>query len=298
MSPSVLIIGASGTVGIPLVQEFLKNKTSFGRIAVLADPAKVSRFADMKSQGVEVVVGSFLDAASYKGFEVVISLAGNAAMKLQPAMVDAAIAGGARHFYPSELGADLAYGTIGKKRYFRDKIATREHLRQRAREVPGFAYTLLMTGAFTEFAASGFNGVDVEKHTARPYGMPEAQVTVTAMPDIMKYLVESVLLPLEPGQSCRELRVAGDTLTWAALMDLLGEVQGVRYETTYLDPREAAEKEEEARVAGDPESELLWSSKALMANGTAFIPGPFDNTRFSFTPETAKETLQRVFGSK
>jgi hypothetical protein len=104
-------------------------------------------------------------------------------MKLQPGMIDAAIAGGARHFYPSELGTDISYGDIGKKRFFRDKVATREHLHDRAREVPGFAYTLLMTGGFTELAPSSFNNVDVEKHTASPYGSPDALVTLTAMPE-------------------------------------------------------------------------------------------------------------------
>jgi MFS-type transporter involved in bile tolerance (Atg22 family) len=35
---------------------------------VLADPAKISRFADAEKKGVEIVVGSFLDASSYKGY--------------------------------------------------------------------------------------------------------------------------------------------------------------------------------------------------------------------------------------
>ncbi|KAJ6556013.1 hypothetical protein B0H19DRAFT_1210723 [Mycena capillaripes] len=298
MAPAVLIIGASGLVGRPLVQEFLKNKTKFARIGALADPTKVSRFEEVKTQGVEVIVGSFLEASSYKGFDTVISLAGNVVMKLQPGMIDAAIAGGVRHFYPSELGTDLAVGDIGKKRYFRDKIATREHARQRAREVPGFAYTLLMTGAFTEVLPMWINNVDTEKHTASPYGSPESLITVTALPDIIRYIVESVLLPLEEGQSCRELRVAAETLTWGAAMGLLEEVQGVKYETTYLDPREAAEKEEAARLAGDAEAELLWSGKTLFATGVAHVPSPFDNERFSFTPEKPKETFQRLFGKK
>ncbi|KAJ7909919.1 hypothetical protein B0H13DRAFT_2489419 [Mycena leptocephala] len=295
MAPSVLIIGASGNIGRPLVQEFLKNKTRFERIAILADPAKVAQFVEVQSQGTEVVVGSFLEASSYKGFDTVICLAGNAAMKLQPGMIDAAIASGARHFYPSELGTDLAYRDNGKRRYFRDKIATREHLRQRAREVPGFAYTLLITGAFTEWAPAPFNNIDTQKHTASPYGSPDALVTVTAIPDVVRYITESVLLPLE-GQSCRELRVSGDTLTWAALIGLLEEVQGVKYETTYLDPRDAAVKEEAARVAGDAEAEIFWSGITLQASGVVYVPGPFDNARFSFTPETAKQTLQRLLG--
>ncbi|KAJ7899253.1 hypothetical protein B0H14DRAFT_3543635 [Mycena olivaceomarginata] len=297
MAPSVVIIGASGTVGRPLVQEFLKNKTRFGRIAVLADPTKISRFTNVQSQGVEVVVGSFLEANSYKGFDTVISLTGNTAMKLQPGMIDAAIAGGVRHFYPSELGTD-SYVAIGKRRYFRDKIATREHLRDRAREVPGFSYTLLMTGAFTEFAPSPFNNVDIENHTAVSYGVPDALISVTALPDIVRYVVESVLLPLEQGKSCRELRVAGETLTWATLIETLGEVQGVKYNVTYLDPREAAEKEEAARVAGNTEAEMLWAGKMLFSTGVAHLVGPLDNARFSFTPENAKETLQRLIGKK
>ncbi|KAJ7710683.1 hypothetical protein B0H17DRAFT_1165392 [Mycena rosella] len=297
MAPSVVIVGASGLVGRPLVQEFLKNKTGFGRIAVLADPTKVSRFTDVQSQGVEVVVGSFLEANCYKGFDTVISLTGNTAMKLQPGMIDAAIAGGVRHFYPSELGTD-SYVAIGKRRYFRDKIATREHLRDRAREVPGFAYTLLMTGAFTEFVPSPFNNVDIENHTAGSYGAPDALISVTALPDIVRYIVESVLLPLEQGKSCRELRVAGETLTWATLIETLGEVQGVKYNVTYLDPREAAEKEEAARVAGNTEAEMLWAGKMLFSTGVAHLAGPLDNARFSFTPENAKETLQRLIGKK
>jgi uncharacterized protein YbjT (DUF2867 family) len=67
MAPYVVIIGASGLVGRPLVQEFLKNKTRFGRIAVLSDPAKIDRFADVRKAGIEVVVGSFLEARSYTG---------------------------------------------------------------------------------------------------------------------------------------------------------------------------------------------------------------------------------------
>ncbi|KAJ7617606.1 hypothetical protein DFH06DRAFT_1145043 [Mycena polygramma] len=288
MAPAVLIIGASGLIGRPLVQEVLKNKTKFARIAVLADPAKVSRFTEVKAQGVEVIVGSFLEAASYKGFDTIVSLAGNGAMKLQPGMIDAAIAGGARHFYPSEYGTDLS----------RDAIATREHLRLRAREVPGFAYTLLLTGAFTEAMPSVYNNIDLETHTARPYGTPDALVTVTALPDIVRYLAESVLLPLEAGQSSRELRVSGETLTFGAFLGLLEDVQGVKYTTTYLDPREAAGNEEAARIAGDAEKELFWSGMTLFATGVAYVPGPHDNARFSFTPETAKETLQRLFGNK
>ncbi|KAK7002365.1 NAD(P)-binding protein [Favolaschia claudopus] len=214
MTPSVLVIGASGTVGRPLMQEFLAQKKDFNRVAVLADPAKTARFAEIQAQGIEVVVGSFLESSSYKGFDTVIALAGDSTLKLQPGMIDASIAGGVQHFYPSELTTDLARGDIGKKRYYRDKIATREHLYQRAREVPGFKYTILTTVSW-------------------------------------RYLVKSILLPFDdPTHSSRILRVIGETLTFAQVLSTLEAVQGVKYDIKYLDPKEAAENEEAARVRG------------------------------------------------
>ncbi|KAJ7023612.1 hypothetical protein C8F04DRAFT_1257903 [Mycena alexandri] len=304
MAPSVIVVGASGAVGRPLMEEFLAQKSQFRRIAVLSDPSKVSRFIEVQAKGIEVVEGSFLEAKSYEGFEVVISLVGNVAMKLQPGIIEAAIAGGARHFIPSEFGADIAQNGIWKNRYFRDKVVTREHLRARAKDTPGFHYTLILSGAVAEYTVSEFNGVDVEKHVARTYGYPKARLHVTAMHEccfysVCKFIVGAVLLPFDdPSQSIRELRVSGDCLTWEKLMELLEEVQGAKYDIKYLDPALAVEKQEAARAQGDSEGELFWSATATMANGYALLPEPSDNHRFAFEPETAKETLIRMFGSE
>ncbi|KAJ7887126.1 hypothetical protein B0H14DRAFT_3082129 [Mycena olivaceomarginata] len=276
MPPSVIVVGASGSVGRPLMAEFLAQISKFGRVAVLSDPAKVARFAEIQGHGIEIVAGSFLDGKSYEGFNVVISLVGNATLKLQPGMIEAAIAGGARHFIPSEFGADIAHDDMWKNRYFRDKVITRDHLRARARDTPGFRYTLILSGAVTEYTVSEFNGVDVEKHVARTYGYPEARLHVTAMNDVAKFLVGSILLPWEdPTQSMRELRVSGDCLTWEALVRLLENVQGVKYDVKYLDPALAAEKQETTRAAGDSEGELMWAATALMANRLARLHPPW-----------------------
>ncbi|KAJ7807366.1 hypothetical protein B0H14DRAFT_2873448 [Mycena olivaceomarginata] len=263
MAPSVLIIGASGVVGRPL--------SSFASIAVLSDPTKVSRFAEVQSQGVKLVTGSFLEASSYKGFDTVISLVGNATLKLQPGIIDAAIAG----------------------------VATREHLRDRAREIPGFAYTLLMTGGFTEFTAHAFNAWTWKSIRPRRMGRPTPSLRSPRCPSaIMRYIVQSVLLPLEPGQSARELRVAGETLTWGALMKILEEVQGVRYDVTYLDPRDAAEKEEAARVAGTTRQRFCGPPRPR-SRRARLMSRVHSTTRASRShPESARETLERLFGKK
>lgn len=67
MAPSVLVIGAGGAFGRPLIEEFIKQKSLFSRVGILSDPAKVSKFSDFKAQGIEVISGSFLDPKPYEG---------------------------------------------------------------------------------------------------------------------------------------------------------------------------------------------------------------------------------------
>ncbi len=115
----------------------------------------------------------------------------------------------------------------------------------------------------------------------------------------MRYIVESILIPFDPSKNMREFRVPGEArLTWEKLIKYLGEVQAVNYTLTYLDPQEAAEKQENARKSGNEDEEVFWAGKSVMLNGSGLIPEPLNNERFSFTPETAKETIQRLFGKK
>ena len=65
---SVLLIGAGGAWGTPLVEEFIKQKDSFKRVAILArDSAHGEKFNHAKERGIEVVAGGLLDSSSYQG---------------------------------------------------------------------------------------------------------------------------------------------------------------------------------------------------------------------------------------
>ena len=53
---NVLLIGAGGAWGTPLVDEFIKQKYSFQRIAILArDEKHGEKFAKAKESGIDVV---------------------------------------------------------------------------------------------------------------------------------------------------------------------------------------------------------------------------------------------------
>ena len=61
---SVLLIGASGALGKPLLEELIRQKMHFERIAILVTPERASKFSN---SGVEVVVGSLYESKSYQG---------------------------------------------------------------------------------------------------------------------------------------------------------------------------------------------------------------------------------------
>jgi hypothetical protein len=213
----------------------------------------------------------------------------------QPAMIEAAVEAGVSHFYASEWNSDIDQREIYNMRYFRDKQSVRAYLRRTAAATPGFQYTLMITGIFTEWALDAFYGFNHESYTAQLFGHQGKRVSVTSIPDIAQYTVQSVFQSFTGSQ--RTLRVQGWTGTLDELIAILQDVRGHKYEVTYLDPKEAIDKQEEARLRGDDDSEMMYSIKTLLASGfgVADGAGELNNKQFDFKPEHPRATLRRVF---
>jgi hypothetical protein len=309
---SVLLIGANGALGRPILQELQRKMSLFSRIGVLTAPDRVSNFAGMD---LEVQSSSLFDAATYagivkslnpasnslltgfcSGFTVVISAVGNDLMILQPAMVDAAVKGGVRHFYASEWNSDIAQPEIHNMRYMRDKQSVRSYLRRKAASTPGFQYTLMITGIFTEWAVDAFYGFDHANCTANIFGVDgNGRVGVTSIPDIARYTVASILKPFEGTE--RTLRVQGWSGPLTKLVQALETARGCSYRVNYTDAEVARHKEEACRTRGDDVGEMMFSIKPLLASGFGIADGvgPLDNHRFDFEPEQPETVFRRVF---
>ncbi|KAK9311567.1 NmrA-like family-domain-containing protein [Lipomyces starkeyi] len=296
MAPAVIVVGAGGNLGPSIVRALLAHKGDFRRVGILAAPEKKGKFADVEAQGVELVLGDYKDSKPYNGFDVVISLAGNDIMKFQPQMIDAAIAAGVRHFYPSEFGVDISQTPFLSERYFRDKHVTRDHLRAKAKEVPELCFTYVIIGVFGEtFALSPVFGVDREKKEFTFYGDPESERSFSSMADAARYTVESILIPLPPSKQERSLRVPNGNWKVKDAIKILGEVQGLQYTCNIKPLNEARELQEKSRQSGDTGEELAFSLKALFGTPYATVPEPWDNSKFSFTPMTLQEMLMSFF---
>ncbi|KAF2121038.1 hypothetical protein BDV96DRAFT_641674 [Lophiotrema nucula] len=291
---SLLLVGATGVLGKPILDELVRQKTSFARIAILTTPERAHKF---EHETAEVVVGSLYDPLSYNGFTHVISAVGNDSMILQPVMVEAAVAGGVRHYYASEWNSDIAQREIHNMRYFRDKQAVRAYLRGKASRTPGFQFTLMVTGIFSEWAVDGFYGFDHDQNTARLYGSPDKRVGITSIPDIARYTVDSLHIPFQG--SGRTIRVQGWTGTVKELIAILELARGKPYRVTYLDNEEAVAQQEDARMAGNDLQEMMASIRGLLASGYGVADGigPTDNHLFDASPEQPLQTFQRVFSA-
>lgn len=173
---SVLVVGPTGSVGLPLCNELLAMKSHFSRLAAFnnttqpSSASKIATFEDLKSNGMEIVSGTYDDVDAFRGFDAVLMPLGNFGNYLQPQIIDTAIAAGVRHFYPSEFGADITVGANWTQRYYRDKVLTREYLMKRAGEVEGLGWTYITIGRFTEWATIAYFGIDNAKHEAAIYG--------------------------------------------------------------------------------------------------------------------------------
>ncbi|RFU25232.1 hypothetical protein B7463_g11094, partial [Scytalidium lignicola] len=295
-SQSVLLIGAGGYLGRVVVKEFLNQKSKFARVAILVDPSKVNKFAEEAKSGMEVVIGSFLEPGSFKGFNTVISMLGNHAMALQPAIIDAAVSAGVTHFYPSEFGADIGQGPYLTNRYFRDKHLTRHHLEKTAEEYKnkGFGYTLIITGGFAEFAAHPAFGIYTDEAKFEFFGSETKREPFTAVVDIAKYTVASVSMLPSPGVAlespCRTFRIPTATYSWKEIIDIISRIQGKEYTRIYRPNSEALELASKYAKEGDVDSELLYSLKAIIGNPNGeSISKPWDNDKF---PDIVPESLE------
>lgn len=223
-----------------------------------------------------------------------LSLVGDHAMKLQPDIIDAAIKGGVTEFYPSEFGSDISHGDFLTNRYWRDKHITRQHLRKVAEQNDTFHYTFIMNGGFTEFALKPLFGVDVVNKRFTFYGTPEKVEAFTAVADVARYTVESILLPKSQTQE-RQFRVPGGLYQWDDIIDALEKAQGAKYTRDFRPRQEAIDKAKECEKNGDTDGELAFSLKAIMGDpSNDAVPKPWDNEKFSFQPESLEITLKRL----
>lgn len=270
---NILVLGA-GELGTQVLRELaaMSADSTNARITVLLRPSAVATQNSSKKRALEElrmlgihilqadVINDSIEALAehFRQFDTVISCVGFVAgAGTQLKLTQAALKAGVKRYVPWQFGVD--YDVIGKgspQDLFDEQLEVRELLRaQRTTE-----WLIISTGMFTSFLFEpAFGVVDLAKNTVHALGTWDTQVTVTTPEDIGKLTAQIIFA--EPRLINQVLFVAGDTLSYRQLADILDEKLGrtlsrVEWSVPQLD----------AALAAAPEDSLC-KYRAVFAQG-------------------------------
>lgn len=243
--PSILVIGAGelGTAILSALTAHPAHDPSTTPLAVLRraetlaspSPATRSSLARLAAQGIAFETGDFINTplpelvAVFKKYDVVIQAGGYGAPPgVLLRVAEAAVQAGVKRFFPWQFGVDYAAiaeggGGVegsGHGELFGEMLAVRRLLAGQS----GTGWTVVSTGLFMSFLfLKGFGAVDLKGRVLRGLGGWENEVTVTDVEGIGKVVAELVY---EPAEGNGAVYVAGDTVSYAEVADLVEEVYG------------------------------------------------------------------------
>ncbi len=237
----ILIIGA-GELGLAILHHLTHGSPATTKLTVLLRPATITspdiakqkEIAALHALGVNLLPCDLAASSvaqlsqAFAPFDLVISCTGFTAgkgtqIKLARAVLDAKV----KRYIPWQFGVD--YDIVGRgsaQDLFDEQLDVRDMLRgqQSGSEDGSTEWIIVSTGIFTSFLFERvFGVVDVEEGVVRALGSWETEITVTT-PDDIGRIVKEIVFETEPVMKNEVVFVAGDTLTYGHLADIVENV--------------------------------------------------------------------------
>ena len=270
---SILVLGA-GELGMPVLRSLSRRAAAVegASVAVLLrasvstalDSAKQANLDELRALDIKVVPGDLAGASIaeladlFRGFDTVVSCVGFAlGAGTQLKLTRAVLAAGVRRYLPWQFGVD--YDVIGRgsaQDLFDEQLDVRDLLRAQHET----EWIIVSTGMFTSFLFEpSFAVVDLNRPAVRALGSWETEVTVTTPEDIGTLTAE--VLFADPRITNEIVFVAGDTITYARVADIVRDVVGREVERSVWTVPQL-----EAELASDPH-DALKKYRAVFAGG-------------------------------
>ena len=244
--PSILIVGA-GELGTAVLEALLSHpKRDNAKIGMLRrastlnspNPTIKAENNRLTSLGITLEEGDFVSSplpsltAVFKNYHTIIQCAGfGLPPGTQTRVTDAILQAGVPRYFPWQFGLD--YPSIGQgsqQDLFDEMLLVREKLATQSKT----SWTVVSTGLFMSFLLNvpEFGVVDLKQRKVTALGGWGNRVTVTAPGDIGRMVAEMVYVP--EGTVDEVVFVAGDTVSYGEVADVLERVYGVEFERGLL----------------------------------------------------------------
>lgn len=238
---SILVLGA-GELGTAVLQALAgRRDPSTTTLTVLlrastissTTPSKRAEVDALSALGVRLLAGDLAAASEddlatlFAPFDTVIGCTGFAAGRgTQRKLARAVLAARCAHYVPWQFGVDYdALGRGSAQDLFDEQLDVRDLLRAQRTT----AWTIVSTGIFTSFlfwAPFGVADAHADPPVVRALGAWDNRVTATTARDIGRMTAEVILGPDAASLRNSLVYVAGDTLSYADLADVVEEVTG------------------------------------------------------------------------
>lgn len=243
---SVLLIGAGGNLGVPVLESFLASPY---RVSVLTRNESASSFPE----SVPVFKADYTNVSSVKaameGQDVVISMVGGIAAGDQQVFIDAALAAGVKRFFPSEFGPysrNPEFAALNPH-VLPHKSATVDYLKSKESEM---SWTSVVTGAFFDWAIQvGFFGFDLASKTATLIDGGSSIFTTTTLLTIGKALVAILDHPDETEN--HYVFLSSFNVSQKDILDVVEKVDGQRWTIKHVTSEEVINRGKRRVAAGD-----------------------------------------------
>lgn len=269
---SVLVLGA-GELGLPAIRNLAqKAKGNNTKITVLLRPATIEsqevekkRTVDeLKTLGVELLPADLSAPSSelvsiFKNFDAIVSCTGygTGAGGFQIKLANAVLEAGVKRYFPWQFGVDFeVIGRGSAQDLFDEQLDVREILRGQS----ATKWVIISTGLFTSYLFQPFFGVvDFDKKVVNALGSLDTAVTVTT-PDDIGMLTAEIFFD-EPEIENSIVYIAGDTITYGQLGDVVDSLSGQKFERTVADLPELAND-----LKNDP-TNFVYKYRSVFGNG-------------------------------
>ncbi|CDO71863.1 hypothetical protein BN946_scf184940.g10 [Trametes cinnabarina] len=242
---SVAVLGGTGALGKQISLAFLTEfKSNFHTVRVLTRDPSSAVAKELAERGASLVkldeshLTRVLDDA-FKDVDVVVNaLSTKSSDATNQAVIDAAARSNIKAYFLDEYGSDHWINEFSGYEHpgwlEKQRIATETRKKLQGKKVIAVSKLQLKwnhVNIANSLSVSYHNvGVDIENNVYSVYGSPSQKFSTTAKTDVARSVARLAILALDPATAPKvpdNVRIAGATVTYEEIRDIVARVKGV-----------------------------------------------------------------------